>query len=59
MSNEITIKIDGIEYKTQEGEYILNAARANEIFIKACSKRYFRSKSFQYPKPCGVATSNP
>ncbi len=35
MSNEITIKIDGIEYKTQEGEYILNAARANDIFIPA------------------------
>jgi len=35
MSNEITIKIDGIEYKTQEGELILNAARANDIFIPA------------------------
>ncbi|MEA3490432.1 MAG: NADH-quinone oxidoreductase subunit G [Campylobacterota bacterium] len=35
MSNEITIKIDGVEYKTQEGEYILNAARANDIFIPA------------------------
>ncbi|MBL0721767.1 MAG: NADH-quinone oxidoreductase subunit G [Sulfurovum sp.] len=35
MSNEITIKIDGIEYQTQEGEYILNAARANDIFIPA------------------------
>ncbi len=35
MSNEITIKIDGIEYKTQEGEFILNAARANDIFIPA------------------------
>ncbi len=35
MSNEITIKIDGMEYKTQEGEYILNAARANDIFIPA------------------------
>ena len=35
MSNEITIKIDGIEYKTQEGEYILNAARANNVFIPA------------------------
>ncbi|HHH37227.1 MAG TPA: NADH-quinone oxidoreductase subunit G [Epsilonproteobacteria bacterium] len=31
----MTIKIDGIEYKTQEGEYILNAARANDIFIPA------------------------
>lgn len=35
MSNEITIKIDGVEYKTQEGEYILNAARANDVFIPA------------------------
>ena len=35
MSNEITIKIDGVEYKTQEGEFILNAARANDIFIPA------------------------
>jgi len=35
MSNEITIKIDGKEYKTQEGEYILNAARANDVFIPA------------------------
>ena len=35
MSNEITIKIDGVEYKTQEGEYILNAARANNIFVPA------------------------
>jgi NADH-quinone oxidoreductase subunit G len=35
MSNEITIKIDGVEYKTKEGEYILNAARANDIFIPA------------------------
>ncbi len=35
MSNEITIKIDGIEYKTKEGEYILNAARANNVFIPA------------------------
>ena len=35
MSNEITIKIDGVEYKTQEGEYILNAARANDLFIPA------------------------
>ena len=31
----ITIKIDGIEYKAKEGEYILNAARANDIFIPA------------------------
>jgi len=35
MSNEITIKIDGVEYKTKEGEYILNIARANDIFIPA------------------------
>ncbi len=33
--NEITITIDGQEVKTQEGEYILNAARANGIFIPA------------------------
>jgi NADH-quinone oxidoreductase subunit G len=32
---EITIKIDGRECKTQEGEYILNAARANNLFIPA------------------------
>ncbi len=35
MSNNITIKINGIEYQTQEGEYILNAARANNVFIPA------------------------
>ena len=35
MSNEITIKIDGKECKTTEGEFILNAARANDIFIPA------------------------
>ena len=33
--NEITINIDGKELKTREGEYILNAARANNIFIPA------------------------
>ena len=33
--NEITIYIDGVECKTQEGEYILNVARANDIFIPA------------------------
>lgn len=33
--NEITITIDGKEIQTQEGEYILNAARANGIFIPA------------------------
>ncbi len=31
----ISIKIDGKEYKAKEGEYILNAARANDIFIPA------------------------
>jgi NADH-quinone oxidoreductase subunit G len=33
--NEITITIDGRNVQTQEGEYILNAARANGIFIPA------------------------
>ncbi|HEX5622966.1 MAG TPA: NADH-quinone oxidoreductase subunit G [Sulfuricurvum sp.] len=33
--NEITITIDGKAVQTQEGEYILNAARANGIFIPA------------------------
>lgn len=33
--NEITITIDGKQVRTQEGEYILNAARANGIFIPA------------------------
>ncbi len=33
--NEITITIDGRTVQTQEGEYILNAARANGIFIPA------------------------
>ena len=33
--SEITINIDGKEIQTQEGEYILNAARANDIFIPA------------------------
>ncbi len=31
----ISIKIDGVEYQAKEGEYILNAARANNIFIPA------------------------
>ncbi len=35
MSKEITITIDGIECKAKEGEYILNIARANGIFIPA------------------------
>ncbi len=34
MSN-IVINIDGREVETQEGEFILNAARANDIFIPA------------------------
>lgn len=33
--NEITVTIDGRTVQTQEGEYILNAARANGIFIPA------------------------
>ena len=33
--NKITINIDGKEIQTQEGEFILNAARANDIFIPA------------------------
>lgn len=33
--SKITINIDGKEVQTQEGEYILNAARANNIFIPA------------------------
>jgi len=35
MGKDITINIDGKEIKTQEGEFILNAARANDIFIPA------------------------
>lgn len=35
MSNNITINIDGREIQTQEGEFVLNAARANDIFIPA------------------------
>ena len=35
VDNMISIKIDGIEYKAKEGEYILNAARANDVFIPA------------------------
>jgi NADH-quinone oxidoreductase subunit G len=35
MDKNITINIDGKEIQTQEGEYILNAARANGIFIPA------------------------
>ena len=33
--NNVTINIDGKEIVTQEGETILNAARANDIFIPA------------------------
>ena len=35
VDNMITISIDGTEYKAKEGEYILNAARANDVFIPA------------------------
>ena len=35
VDNMISITIDGIEYKAKEGEYILNAARANDVFIPA------------------------
>lgn len=35
VENLITITIDGKEYKAKEGEYILNAARANNVFIPA------------------------
>ena len=33
--NLVTVTIDGIECKAKEGEYILNVARANDIFIPA------------------------
>ena len=33
--SKITINIDGKDVQTQEGEYLLNAARANDIFIPA------------------------
>jgi len=35
MSSKITITIDNQEVQTTEGEFILNAARANDIFIPA------------------------
>jgi len=35
MAKTININIDGKEIQTQEGEFILNAARANDIFIPA------------------------
>ncbi len=31
----VNIKIDGKEFAVKEGEYILNAARANDVFIPA------------------------
>ena len=33
--SKVSINIDGRQIETQEGEYILNAARANDIFIPA------------------------
>jgi len=33
--SRVNIKIDGKEFAVKEGEYILNAARANDIFIPA------------------------
>jgi len=35
VDNMVTITIDGTEFKAKEGEYILNAARANDVFIPA------------------------
>jgi NADH-quinone oxidoreductase subunit G len=35
VDNMIDITIDGVGYKAKEGEYILNAARANDVFIPA------------------------
>lgn len=35
VDNMVTISIDGVEYKAKEDEYILNAARANDVFIPA------------------------
>ena len=35
MSNEITVNINGADVQAKEGEYILNIARANDIFIPA------------------------
>jgi NADH-quinone oxidoreductase subunit G len=35
VDNLVDIKIDGVTYKAKEGEFILNAARANSIFIPA------------------------
>jgi len=35
IENMVSITIDGKEYKAKEGEFILNAARANDVFIPA------------------------
>ena len=35
VDNMVSITIDGIEYQAKEGEFILNAARANDIFVPA------------------------
>jgi len=35
VNNMVDISIDGVSYKAKEGEFILNAARANDIFIPA------------------------
>ena len=35
VDNMVSISIDGVEYKAKEDEYILNAARANDVFIPA------------------------
>ena len=33
--SDITVNINGIECKATEGEFILNIARANDIFVPA------------------------
>ena len=33
--SDIVVKIDGVECKAKEGEFVLNIARANDIFIPA------------------------
>ena len=35
VDNLVEVKIDGVTYMAKEGEYILNAARANNVFIPA------------------------
>lgn len=35
VNNMVDITIDGVGYKAKEGEFILNAARANDVFIPA------------------------